>query len=96
MSIRKDLARINENDRIQRAEATLAAQRAGEQEQIRLARAAFRIAGAYDLAELATIRATGLNSLKSRDPRLRAIHEHFEETAAVTSSSIIYRYGVGQ
>jgi hypothetical protein len=95
MSTRTELARISQGEIVRRAQAEVEARQAGELEQLRLARAEFRIAGTYNLAEYAAIRATGLNRLVSTsDPHLHAIHRSFEETAAIVAGSIIYRYGV--
>lgn len=95
MSTRKDLARISQGEVIRKAEREMEARHAGEMEQLRLARAEFRISGTYNLAEYAAIRATGLNRLVATgDPHLAAIHRSFEETAAIVAGSIIYRYGV--
>jgi len=94
---RRELEALRQQEIVDRASREAEARAAGEQEQMRLARAEFRIHGVYELATYATHRATGLNRIieaESRgNPRLEAIHRSFEETAAVVTGVIIYNYG---
>jgi hypothetical protein len=101
---RKRLALIEQEAIVRRAAIDAAARDAGHEleaaEALATGRALLRTKGAYDLAEYATHRATGLNQSiahqSSGNPRLEQIHRSFEETAAVTVQQIIYNYGMGR
>lgn len=94
---RKELEAIRQQEIVQHAAREVEARAAGERERLRLAQAEYRVHGVYELATYATHRATGLDRLiaaeSSGNPGLEAIHRGFEQTAAVVSGIIIYKYG---
>ena len=94
---RKELEALRQAEIIAHAAREVEARAKGEIEQLRLAGSTFRIHGVYELGETATSRATGLDRIitaqSAGNQHLEAIHRSFEETAAVVTGIIIYRYG---
>jgi len=71
-----------------------AVRRVADNERLRLAGSSFRVAGVYSLATYAAFRATTLDQLVVHDDsRLAAIHQGFEQAAAVIATQIIQQFG---
>jgi hypothetical protein len=102
-STRKELAAMRQHEVLAREAAQIRAraeaQETAIQEQVRLARADFRMAGVYHLGAQATTRATELDRLiecqSQEGTHLRRIHRSIEETTAIAASALILRYAAG-